>query len=115
MWPQKNPQARQAQQPQWIEQQETQDRQRSGWLLGRHGKGARLVVFGIRSLRLADHVEFKDLAFACTDTAAWELSPKGSKYAGANKAVRTAERLTSGKNADALGEVTNLAKEWTAE
>jgi protease I len=110
VWPEKAA-ARQATQPEWIEQQDAADRKRMAWVLGRHGSGATLVAAGLDSLRLGrGRREFRGKRFACTPQAAWSFGRGGGRYSDL-AAVATAERVITARGAGALAAALKLLGE----
>jgi protease I len=106
-WPEKDPNARQAVQPAWIDQQAERDARRLQWLVDAHKAGAVLVVVGFDGWRLARDATYKGVAFAGSAQA-------GSKFGGLpgmlakERALKSADRLYSAQGPDALGDLLRL-------
>jgi hypothetical protein len=103
-WPEKDPNARQAVQPAWIDQQAERDARRLQWLVDAHKAGAVLVVVGFDGWRLARDAAYTGVAFAGSAQA-------GSKFGGLpgtlakERALKSADRLYSAQGPDALGDL----------
>ncbi|MGD0897035.1 MAG: DJ-1/PfpI family protein [Thermoguttaceae bacterium] len=107
LWPEKDPNARQAAQPPWIDQQAQRDAQRIEWLVSMHKAGAVLVVVGFDGFRLARDATFKGVEFAGS-------AQTGSKFGGlpgklaTQRVLKSADRLYSTQGPDSLGELLRL-------
>jgi len=106
VWPEKT-EARQATQPEWIDEQDRRDAKRLAWLLARREAGAILLAVGFDSLRLGRRPEFKGKPFACSDQTVWSFGKEGGKYSGEPARV-SADRLISAKGYDFLADAIRL-------
>ncbi len=106
-WPQKDPAARQAKQPAWIDEQAQRDARRLAWTMERYNAGATLLTFGLDGLAVGTQPQFAKKVFATTDQAMWAFGSAGGKYSG-ELAVQSAPRLVSAKGIDALGKAVSL-------
>lgn len=100
IFPEKAEAVRQAQQPEWIEEQAQKDDIRKAWLMQQWQSGATLITVGFDSLRLAKDPMFHGHAFASSDQTVWSFPRNtGGAYTEAPVAA-TAERLVSVKSAE---------------
>ena len=107
LWPEKAA-VRQATQPKWIEQQDTADRKRMEWVLGKYKSGATLIAFGFDSLRLGrGRAQFKGKKFACSPQTLWSFGRGGGRYAR-EPALLTAERLITARGAECIADALKL-------
>jgi protease I len=108
-WPEKTD-ARQANQPKWVEKQGKQDDVRLAWILKRYDAGATLVTFGLDSLSIGKQPRFKGKTFAAPDQCVWSFGRKGGRYSGDNARLST-DRFLSCEGSGAIGELLRLADE----
>lgn len=104
--PQKK-EARQAKQPDWIEDVAKADAARNAWLLERHKAGATLMLFGTDSLRLGVLPDFKGKKFSASDQHVWSFGKEGGSYTN-DRATQTGERLITSKSADTIPDAVRL-------
>jgi len=97
-WPQKNENARQSQQPVWIEERDALDRVREDWLLACRAKGATILAVGLDALRLGKRSEFAGKKFATTEQAVWSF-PKGAGVYTREPVMQTDDRLLTVRRA----------------
>ncbi len=104
LWPEKS-EARQAEQPAWIEAQAARDEARMAWVMTRREAGATIVAFGFDSLRIGRRNEaFAGKAFAAPDQTVWGFGKGGGKYGGSAAALVTDERLITAKGPGAIAD-----------
>ncbi len=107
LWPEKAD-ARQSEQPDWIEEQAKRDKRRMDWLHARREGGATLFVVGLDSLRMGrGDPAFKGKTFAAPTQTMWSFGKDGGRYSG-ESARWTDERLLSCKGYDELPEAIRL-------
>ncbi len=104
-WPQKNPRARQAEQPDWIEAREARDAARQDWLLAARERGNWLVLVGQDALRIGRTEAFEGTRFAASEQMLWSFGRAGARYTP-DPATLSAPRLITARDhrdaADAL-------------
>lgn len=103
-WPEHQPDARQAEIPDWIADQAVRDATRITWLLNQYEAGHTLLLFGFDSLRVGRNEQFKGMRFATTDQAVWSFGREGGRYAK-EEVKRTGPRLITVRGAAALPQV----------
>lgn len=99
--------ARQAEQPEWIEEQAAADTKRLSWLADRHEKGATLVLFGLDSLLFGKQETQKDKRFAASSQHVWSFGRTGGRYTS-EPATLSADRMISAKGFQTIGETIQL-------
>ncbi|MFP4107359.1 MAG: DJ-1/PfpI family protein [Phycisphaerae bacterium] len=105
-WPVKAD-ARQADQPEWIDKQDKRDQARINWLLDQYKSGATLVTFGMDSLYVGKNEMFKGKTFAGSDQTVWAFGKQGGRYSN-EPAKLSAERLISATGPSVLSEAMKL-------
>ncbi len=108
-WPEQA-KARQADQPEWVEQQGKQDDARLAWILKRYDNGATLVTFGLDSLTIGKQTRFKGKKFSAPDQCVWSFGRDGGRYSGDDARLST-DRFLSCEGPDAIGDLLRLADE----
>lgn len=102
LWPQHQPDARQAEIPDWIEEQAVRDETRIRWILERYDAGATLIAFGFDSNRIGREDRFKGKRFSTTEQLVWPfLWGDGGRFSR-ELLTRSAPRLTTVRDAAAL-------------
>ena len=101
LWVERMKDSRQADQADWIADQEKRDKTRIAWMLDQHKAGAELVLVGLDALRVGRLADFKGLSFSSTQQVQWSFGKKGGKYSRESFQL-SAERLWSISGYDAL-------------
>ncbi len=108
-WPEKT-EARQADQPKWVQEQGKKDEARLAWILKQYDGGATLVTFGLDSLSIGKQPRFKGKKFAAPDQCVWSFGRDGGRYSGDDARLST-DRFLSCEGSDAIGDLLRLADE----
>jgi protease I len=112
LWPREDPDARQAEQPDWLAGQAKRDQLRADWITGLYKDGHVLVTFGFDSMWLTADAAFAGLPFAASDQTVWSFGRySAGKYIKGARALRSAERLFSARGADSLPQLLQLLEQ----
>ena len=111
VWPKKT-KAQQAEQPQWVEDDEPARQKRLNWLTGQYRSGRMLVAFGFDSLYVGQQPLFKGKRFASTDQASviW-FGDSGAEYSP-QMALFSDKNLLTAKPLVGVEEAIRLLKEY---
>lgn len=96
--------ARQAEQPAWVNEQDKLDKARTAWLVEKWKDGATLLTVGFGSLRVARDPAFKGKKFACSDQTVWSFPRKTGGAYTRSPVAATDDRIVSVKSASVLKE-----------
>lgn len=108
-WPQLNPGARQAQQPEWLSEQDVRDNERVEWLLASRENGAMLFLTGLDALRVGRMEAFQGTRFSSSEQTLWSFGRDGARHTDA-PATLSAERLITVRAADDASEALKLTQ-----
>lgn len=115
LWPREDPNARQADQPDWIRGQAARDAQRAAWITERYTEGGVLVTFGFDSLYITTDEVFRGIPFAASDQTVWSFrTQSAADYAPNVQALRSAERIFSARGFEALPELIQMLQQPAA-
>lgn len=112
-WPQKNSEARQAEQPAWIEEQAAKDAVRNAWLLAARDQGATLILTGLDALNVGKLPSFAGKPFSTTAQAVWSFPKEGAKFSP-DPATLSDERLLTVRAADDVPAAIDLLSKPTS-
>ena len=109
-WPQYNPHARQATQPEWIQEQEARDAARMDWILQAREGGSLVFLAGLDALRAGRMDMFAGKHFSSSAQTRWSFGRGAGSFTD-DPVTLTDDRLItlSGKNAVAEAIRTGLA------
>lgn len=102
LWPTHDPNARQAEQPQWVVDQAPREQERIDWMLARYDEDGMLATFGFDGLRIGRLPRFRGHSFAASEQTLWSFGRDGGKFSK-ERLVQTADRIISARGSDEIG------------